>query len=251
MAAAGFIFQYGNMVRPAGEVGIDSMSKVAVRSQRGGLQWILVTWRLNGMVMAKNVATLNSELNKIEAGLVDGLDASFKDPDSGTIVYRLRSRDTVGGVTISNLQHSAAGGTGLQGGEYTTYRSYTFELTAKIRPTGWDPFQYIDFQESVVYIGGGPREVYVETTRGRPQRQMVNQMTTFKAVQTGRAIGEGQYPRYPGPIWPFLEMRDRRTVELLGPRVVDRVLTEYGVTWQYSFESAGPMFAFPTFISKV
>ena len=93
-------------------------------------------------------------------------------------------------------------------------------------------------------VGGTPRVIFHEDINGAlPIKEVTVPRTTFKATQSGQAIGYLGYPPLPPPLFPDDVVGD--PVETYTP-AVDGV-KEWTVAWQYSFESATPLVGRPHF----
>jgi hypothetical protein len=132
-------------------------------------------------------------------------------------------------------------GRGYEGG---TFRHYEVALEAEY-PDAASFGMLLAFTESIQFMGGGPRIVWREATTGKPQKQVTAQYTTYRATQTGSAIGYRQKPSVPGPIWPqYLKEQftypDQRSPKRSGPPGAP-LYTEYEISWHYSFEADVPL----------
>ncbi|HEY1188816.1 MAG TPA: hypothetical protein VGE74_14270 [Gemmata sp.] len=137
--------------------------------------------------------------------------------------------------------------TGRDGAEYATYRSFDFEVEAEflVRDAA---NAVLSFQESVSILGdGGPRTVLrVPINAGALVRQEVSKRTPVRAVQSGRAVGHTRCPPAPAPLWPRpIFQGDQHSVQRQSPKRVGLGFVEYGITWNYPFESDGPLIGVP------
>jgi hypothetical protein len=134
-----------------------------------------------------------------------------------------------------------------QGAEYSTFRNYTIALEAEwLAPQA----TLLAWQETIRFQGGGPRFAYLEPINGQPVKQLLKQATTFKATQSGEAVGYAAYPLPALPIWPDAEHTDRREIRYELPRRMgppgNPTYTQFKVSWSYSFEDSGPLLGLPT-----
>jgi hypothetical protein len=87
--------------------------------------------------------------------------------------------------------------------------------------------------------------VYLPVLNGPAIKQMVQQQTTYRVTQSGRAVGYMGYPFPAAPIWPDAWHSDSSSVTRKLPRLSgsgsSAVETEFEVTWSYQFESASPL----------
>lgn len=213
-------------------------SKDAVRNGNGQVQYIREIWQCKGKRHAASQSALITALGLVENALAyNGGDVGIYLDDATTLTNDfIVSSQTLGGVRITKFAYPE--GTGA---EFSTFRTFTFEIEADHPITLGVPFN-LTYNEQVTFEGnGGPRIIYLDVLEGPPQGQIVQQQTSFRAVQSGSATASFDYPVENPPIWPDA---------LKGPEssVVKRYdlgRSEFGMTWNYVFESADPLIGGP------
>jgi hypothetical protein len=158
----------------------------------------------------------------------------------------LLNATTLGGVKVTRPLCYPVGA----GAEYSTFRNY--ELTVE----GFVPnlvAGVIEWHETVRWSGGGSDYVFLQTLTGPPQKQLRFEQTTYKAVQSGHAVGNLSYVSPPGPLWPYALQPQACSVTQASP---DRMgplnipYRNYRTDWTYSFEDTAPLFGTPNFWSS-
>jgi hypothetical protein len=102
----------------------------------------------------------------------------------------------------------------------------------------------VSFTETVEMEGGGPVFVMLSSINMAPQRQMTQVASPYRAVQRGQAVGQFGYPIPPPPIWPWALCHAPK-FKRIAPKQDGLVLTDFGITWLYEFESSSPLFGWP------
>ena len=89
----------------------------------------------------------------------------------------------------------------------------------------------------------------MELLSGPPQKQLLNEQTTYKCVQSGQAVGNLSYPFFPSPLFPGAIMPDQTMTEGDSPKRVGAIgspaWVEWPIRWRYVFESATPLSGVP------
>jgi hypothetical protein len=130
------------------------------------------------------------------------------------------------------------------GGEYATFRRYTFMAEAEYPVTNTAGL-LLSFRERLSFSGGGPIYRHKLALNGLPQKQMIYAATPYKVTQEGEAVGYTSPPRIPAPIWPAAMTEAPQTTND-SPERRGKLYTSYRTTWRYSFESAYPLVGAPT-----
>lgn len=228
------ILKYGSYAHPSGEVSI-VVEKSAVESDTGIRTAFIEAWTITGWLHADSVAELTAAIAAMESAYsVNGYDLGLYEDDGTTLTaHAMDSSEARGGVRILSIRYPEG-----EGAEYTTFRKFEIRAEAEfaVGVAG-----LVSYEEAITLTGGGPRFVFLETLAGPPQKQLVKQATTYKATQTGSAMGDSAYPIPPAPLWPAAEHVDRRSISRQHPKIVRGGFKDYTVTWSYEFESASPL----------
>jgi len=199
-------------------------------------------WAIELLVVGDDVTDVTTKLLAIEAAYkIRGVDCRLLTSAGGATAHKMLHADTIGGVRVVSLPSYPTG----EGAEYTTYRTVTIVLEADFPINPGDPgTQFLDWQETVETFGGGPLLGYTAPINGVPVRQTIRQRTTFKATQSGSAVGYLGYPAIPGPLFPGALMENPR-ITRSAPRRNGTSAQEFPVSWSYVFESPSPLFGTP------
>ena len=231
-----------------GEVGI-SIAKT-VNRVNGTPRATIERWTISGRtqidavgVQATDQAAVSTALTNLMNAYVDGVDFVLKFDDGTASVHKLISANAVGGTRIVTPPEFPIG----TGAEYSTFRNWQAVVEAEYL----DPSTVlVDWNETISFSGGGPVDVFLPTLNGPPVKQTAMQQSTYKATQSGSAVGLLGYPTAPAPLWPADEHRWMRQIQPGTPRRTGRpglaVYTDFPIAWSYTFESVSPMFGFPS-----
>jgi hypothetical protein len=235
--------KYGNYQHASGEAAV-AISKTAVFTEAGIARGIRERWTINGRLHAADQASLSAALDALQAAYrLQAQDVGFYFDSGQPSNHVIRSAQTNGGVRVVGPPSFPEG----QGAEYSTFRSYIITLEAE-----WLQFDagLLAWNETLDFTGGGPQFVFLEPITGLPQKQLLKQCTTFKVTQSGEATGYLGYPTAAPPLWPDAEHIDKRRLDYELPKRKgppgSPTYTEYRITWNYSFEDAGPLVGTPT-----
>jgi len=233
--------RYGNYTHPIGEAGV-KIARSAIYNDAGIPFAIRETWTIDGMILANSQAAIGTAIAALEAAYAsDGRDVALLFDDGTPTEHAIANSATLGGVRVVQPPSFPHG----VGAEYSTYRTYQIVLDAQVLNASG----LLSFDESISFTGGGSRVGFVETLQGPPQKQTLVQQTSYRAAQSGRAVGLLGYPIVPNPIWPKDEHTDQRRIDRRAPRrrggFNSILFTEYEVTWSYTFESAKPLNGLP------
>lgn len=231
------IVRYGSKTFNAGEVQwVDSIDTEVVR-----LVPVTRTVRvdLTIQLLGTGIATA-TEAGNIQAAFTQpGRDLTLSD-DSGTVLRHLRSTGSLSGVVC--IQGPSMVGAGPS--ELTTSLTLkaTFQAVYAITP---GVALVYDWHESLSIEGGGPLYVFQPSVVGRPVRVVAQEATTYKAVQSGGAIGLIGYPSISRPVFGVQNLIGNPRIERSSPRRYGRGLKEYPIAWTYQFESVTPLVGLP------
>lgn len=228
------IFKYGTYAHANNEVSVTSTVRLA-KTKRGETQSLKHTWNIQGVLQAASQSSLTTALSTLDDAYDDdGNDAGLYLDDGTTKTNMfLDSSKSIGGVRVLQKPSYPVG----EGAEYSTFRTFAIVLEADFLETRTS---LLDFTERLDFSGtGGPRYVFLDVLNGPPQRQMVNQRTVARVVQSGSALGHGSWPNAPAPKFPDAELVDMRRVKLESPTNIKGTAIEYRIDWQYTFEFGG------------
>jgi hypothetical protein len=154
--------------------------------------------------------------------------------DDGGVFLQLRNATSTSGVTCDGLEYPKG-----DGAEGVTVRSFRFRVSAEYALPNSGRL-YDEWQEQVVYSGGGPLFRHKQPVRGYPVKQQVFEHTPFRAVQAGTAVGIGFVPPLPPALFPAL-LVEAPTVTPVSPKRDGKTFIGFRISWVYNFESALPI----------
>ncbi len=203
------------------------------RSARGFIQFTRQTWQITGVLQGDTQALVIAAISTLESAYgADGFNVYLLLDDQSTVAHQLLTANAMGGVQVVSGPSYPVG----DGAELSTFRHYTLTLQADYQNTG---VELLDFENKVIQTGnGGPSLVFLETLEGIPQQQIGRQRTTYKATQTGYALGRSLWPAPAPPQFPNALLNDSISVAYTTPKQVQNQATEYRTEWSYQFESA-------------
>lgn len=215
----------------------------------GRPQSIINRWTIWGVKKAASQAALTTALNSLEAAYsADGYDlyVYLNDGTTATQHFLLNS-GTVDGVRVKDISYPDRDPRhGQSGCEYVNRRTYRIILEAEVVDA--DAYPLVSWEETVIGIGtGGPIFIQKGALTGPPQRQIIQQQSSFQAIQIGRAVGYLDYPgQIASPIWPNDEHLEKRRITPETPKFGLIRNTEYPISWRYEFESTSQLVGNPT-----
>ncbi len=235
--------KYGNYQHASGEVSV-VISKQGLFSESGMPRGIRERWDIQGKLFAIAFPQLSTAINALTAAYsVHGQDVGFHFDNGLVSSHRIINAQTNGGVRVV-VPPSFPEGTGA---EYTTYRTYSLALEAELLVSN---ASLLHWNERLSFSGGGAQHTFLLPINGPPVKQLLRQTTTYRATQSGEAIGYQSYPTPAAPLWPDEEHVHRREVHYELPKRMGPAgavaYTQYRVTWSYHFESATPLLGSPT-----
>jgi hypothetical protein len=232
-------YRYGNYQHVLNEASLQ-VSRERLFNDRGQAYALRTRHLIRGELQGASQDDLTTKILALEAAYsVQGGSAGLYQDDGTATAHVLNSPSTVGGVRVVRGPSYPEGARG----EYSTWRTYEIELEADFPNAG---LGILGWSETLVFSGGGPRFRFLPVINGPPQKQLVNQLTTFHATQEGSAVGRGAYPVPPAPLWPAHEHRDQRSIQYRNPKRTGNTLTSYDVSWRYVFESVTPLAGLPS-----
>ena len=225
----------------------------------GNVALLKERWTISGELQAASQSAITTAINALQAAYSEnGQDLILAFDDGSASAHQLLSSGPAGGVQVKRMSFPIG-----RGSEYGTHRTYQIVCEADIplEPeegagagsgsggangdgAGSEPGQgswVTQWTEILTFTGGGPRFTFLPVINGLPQRQMTNQSTTYKATQMGQGVGMFWWPNPPPRLWPVFEHEDQRQISRASPKLTPTGEVEYGISWQYVFESATPL----------
>lgn len=235
----GMYFQYGSYIHAEAEVILSSISRSTEYSPRGEPILSRVSLAIQGVIQADSATLLGPKLDALETAYArHGQTAGLFQTGGIRTTHFLPNGTALGGVRSSGVSYPDG-----EGVEYVTSRTYSVTLSADYPFNG---VTLLEFQETLSFVGTcGPRFVWLDTLNGPPEKQIVQQKTTQRVVQSGSALGYFNRPPPPPPLWPGNEHEKERQIVLTSPRIVFGRAVDHGISWSYSFESAVPLLGVP------
>lgn len=233
--------KWGDYTHPLGEPQI-SISRQPILAESGIPVAHTVVWDIQGKLLGNDQADLDQKIAALKAAYQkQNQDLVLLRSDGETdSQHTLRRADTRGGTWIVSGPNFPEGG----GAQYATVRTFQLQVQAEI-PISDPHTTLISFEESLRLSGGGPLVAHIETAFGLPVRQQLRANTTFRATQSGSAIGYRNYPTIPGPLFGYANLIREPVITRTSPKRVGTAQHHYRVTWQYEFESALPFSGLP------
>ena len=234
--------RYGFYNHAPGEVSL-SISKEHKRTNAGTIIARTIRWEMNGLLLnpSGDPAQMSARILALQAAYAtDAKDLKLIMPDGSTdSQHVLLQSDVIGDVRVVHPPSFPSN----EGAAYITAMPYRIVVEGDI-PIGNPITPLTAFTETVSFSGGGPRTGHLEPLVGRPIRQLLRQYTSFKAKQSGNAVGYRSYPDIPPPIWPTeLVCWPEFTYET--PKRTGFEYLEYSVSWSYEFASKFPLEGYP------
>lgn len=235
------ILRYGSVSFDAGscEVTLDVQALV---NQRNVPYCQQMQMSVSGYLSGDNTTAVNLACEQLEVALATPYRDLVLYTDAGLATHlALYNAGSTTGVIVSGPRYPSG-----KGAELVTYRKFEFTARAEY-PIGTGRNVLMEFSESISFQGtGGPRFILKPALVGPPQKQIVQQRTTVRATQGGRAVGYLDYPTEPPPLWPQAEHLEQRQVTRTGGRFHGAAWQEFAVQWGYVFEANGPLAGKPT-----
>lgn len=219
------------------------------KSRLGYPQSLFTRWTIWGVITADSQSALTTALAALEAAYsVDGYNILVYLNDGTTLTqHYLLNSTTINGVQVTDFSYIDRDPRhGQSGCEYVNKRTYRIVLQAE--SVDDNAYGLLSWEEQVVGIGtGGPIFIQKPALTGPPQRQIIQQQSSFRAIQSGRAVGYLGYPAaIATPIWPGDEHVERRRIAPATPDFGVRINTGYPISWHYEFESSSQLVGNPT-----
>lgn len=239
--------QYGFYQHALYEAGI-AVQKRPLMTEYGYQFGVAETWTINGVLVANSQAELIVACNALElAYSVNNLGIALL-TDGGDVARVMTGITAIGGTRV--LGGVDFPDDGSRSAEFTTFRHYRITVEGRYPNPAATTAVTLAYSESLEFMGGGPRFIYLQPINGLPQKQTVAASTPYRVTQKGQGVGLSAWPIPPLPIWPAAEHRDRRRIVPGTPKRegggLSLVYTEFPIEWSYEFESELPLTGAPT-----
>lgn len=221
-------FRYGSYTHPAGEVNLTRMNVRHRLSPRGRRLSTIYTMYLQGEICAGSQSTISQRIDELIAAYsVDYQDAALLDNSGNPTRHGLTNDDPfcISGVRVLERSWPKGGPA-----EYATARTFSVTLEAEYADV---ESPLVAWQETLRFIGDcGPRFDVIETWGG-PYPYISTLSTAQRIVQSGVAVGFNAHVDPPGSLFPDIEHRDRRDIELDGGKNQGRLNCYFQTRWTY------------------
>ncbi|MBS0207811.1 MAG: hypothetical protein JSS27_02555 [Planctomycetes bacterium] len=240
------ILVYGSYRHALGEAALAITRETVYTAQRTPLG-VRERWAVAGVLQAADAAALSTAIDALQtAYATPAQDAVLLFDDGATASsHRLITSNSLGGVQVIQPPQFPSG----EGAEYTTWRSYSLVLEAMF-PVADAASVLVSWEETLSFMGGGARWVYLPTLSGPPVKQQLQAQSPQRVVQSGRAVGFGGYPSPSAPLFPTNLHQESSSLSYQAPKRVgtgdSAANIEYEVRWVYEFESASALSGAPT-----
>jgi hypothetical protein len=182
-------------------------------------------------------ASLDTQIADLET-FWSGTQSSFRllyDDGTTPTAHAWAASDTIGGFRVTKPPSYLK----YENGEHVSYRTSAVELEAVLKLTD-NPFQIIEFTESIDYEGGGPVYGHLQPNEGFAVKQRLRTNDLWRATQSGRVVYLGDYGSIPAPIWPSAVV-GRPKLRGESPRRIGNSYMAFPTSYTYSFESSTPL----------
>jgi len=230
--------QYGNYQHQPGECSI-SISRRSLLTENKIMYAYVETWQILGRLQADDIPSLTAAIQALEAAYyIPNQDLGLFNDDGTPTDHTLGNAGSNGGVILIQPPAFPEG----RNAEYSTFRNYSITLEAEYPYVGMG--RLLSWSETLSFRGTcGPIWGFLATINGEPEQQLFRQQSSMTVTQSGQATGWDAYPLPAGPIWPYLEHQEQRSILMELPTTRSRHRT---VAWNYVFESSSPLMGQPT-----
>jgi hypothetical protein len=228
--------KYGSHQHEPGECTV-VITRENVYSESRVLKATRERWEVQGRLQAADQAAVKAAVTALEAAYSqDGHDLGFWLSSGSATMHSLVSASCDGGTKVvrpPSYPDSARA-------ECSTFRTYALTVEGLLRPSDG----LVSWTEKLRFRGTcGPSWGFLPVLTGIPPAQIFRQATTMQISQSGYAVGLGEYPVAPPPLWPEAEHQDRRDIDLELPTDGSR---QRRTSWSYVMETNTPVTGQPT-----
>ncbi len=240
--------QYGSYQHQIGEGSLTVSRETEYQS--GIATAVRLRYRMQGRIqiadqgsLLANQSLMTAALNALETAYeINGLDFALYQDDGTPTVHGIESAATIGGTRVVTPVTYPIG----RGAEYSTFRNYEVAVEALLPNV---LVGLVSWSETLNFIGGGPAYAFLQTLTGPAVKQQLCEQTTYKATQSGMAIGAYSYPLPSDPLWPYALHPDRARITQVSPRRVGATgliqFQNFQTHWSYEFEDTAPLVGQP------
>jgi hypothetical protein len=202
--------------------------------------------RVRGFLEGTSQADLTAKENNLRIALLNPYGDLVLQQDSGANSgLALTSNNSITGVVIERGPTFSE----AQGAEYTNYRTVEFEGSAEYLVPNADT-AIVSWKETFSFVGTcGPVTAWRRAVNAGPVQQQIYPASTMRVTQVGRAVGHRVVPPVPPPRFSYpIELVDRRRIVPESPQRTGPgagALVNYGISWEYTYESDSPLAALP------
>lgn len=172
--------------------------------------------------------------------------------DSGAFTpLSLLPVDPLYGISLTGVRVKGLRFPQGNGPEYVSIRSFDVEFEAEYAY----PFKLIppnlmllSFTETLSFEGGYPIFRHQLAIEGPNQKQLIYPQDTYRATQSGQAVGFTIAPpnsMIPAPIWPYALKESPKVTRQTPQREGLLYYRGYPVTWHMEFEDVSPLVGLP------
>lgn len=203
-------------------------------NDEGVAETITETWNITGILQADSFAALTTAIAALEAAYLLPNKDLILTSSAGATAHKLRFSDW-DSIRPSGISYPVG-----NGGEYTTWRTYSTRVTAVKKPNanqGGD--RIVEYSETIEITGnGGPDWVFQPVISGNWPSANLTDRTPVFITQSGEAVGLDDYI-YGIPIFPANEIGKQRRTRRGTARKRKPVPSEFPSSWQYSYQFMG------------
>lgn len=214
-----------------------SITKTALRAPVGTRIGYTEQWTLTGEITADTQNDLTVSMRAMEAAFSsDFKNLILYDNEGNPSAHQMLNKDSSSGTQLVSFFW-------LDGpGEYVVSRKY--QLVVKADFITGNP-GIVAYTEVISMRGGGSKWVLKSALKGIGQRQQLNGVTPFHAVQMGTCINYLDWAPPPQPIWPNDHHTEQSQITYKTPQFMNNQLVNFETTWNYVFESFSSLSAKP------
>src|SRR5215831_8858407 len=210
-------FRYGNYSHPVGEVAYRTISKEAILADNKLLIGFRQTWDLEGDLIATDPTTVDAALVALATAYAANYqDAGFFFDNGLRSNLWMPGNSAIGGVLVQTLALPEG-----KNAVYCTHLPFAVRLVGEheVAGGGGGGPALAKWNESLAFWGGGPQIVWLESIDQPPQAQVVKKFTTYKAQQSGEAVGLTGWPAPAAPLFtdPVVFHQDQARVVQFTP----------------------------------
>lgn len=212
-----------------------SYRETPIRSPRQRIIRVRKQFQVQGIILGSSQSDLTTKIATASAALIapNGDVGLYHDDGTTPSAQILDESDSDNGISlVGDIQWERADGV-----EYATQRTFSAAYAATYATPDDGDTEILRYNSRYRIIGtGGPEVAFTRLIAGLPVGEQVHQYTECRAVQSGERYGRSAFPLADAPIATG-EIYSQRALEQIDPTPdEDGNDTNYGITWQYSFQ---------------